>query len=212
LIEYNLVNGLDNLCEIFEKCWKTVVAQCRLRKKESAFFSESDIHHALVSSLESESISHVHVELPIPLEPSDLWAQIERFGKVTFGGGYYRADVCILHEEIPRLISEIRWVPALIPPFQFLDAQHEKVRFAAEKLAKMRKKYDKTIPNWYSKKLLRNLEKFLDVLRRYRKDYQLDGYLCVIDELCPSIDKQLSEKIKRFSVTDNFHLCVNYVE
>jgi len=73
------------LCEIFEKCWNTVVAQCRLRKEESAFFSESDIHHALASSLESENVNHVHVELPIPLEPSSLWAQIEKFGKVSFG-------------------------------------------------------------------------------------------------------------------------------
>jgi len=120
--------------------------------------------------------------------------------------------VCILHEETPRLVSEIRWMPALIPPFQFLDGQLEKVRFATEKLAKMRERHDKAIPNWYSNKLLRNLEKFLDVLRRYRKNYQIDGYLCVIDELCPSIDKQMREKIKRFSAPDNFHLCVNYVE
>lgn len=208
------MDGLDNLCKVFEKCWKVIVDRYRLRRKEFAFFSESDVHHALASSLESENLSHVHLEFPISLEPSDLWAQVEKFGKVSFGKGYYRADMCILHEEKPRLISEIRWMPALIPPFQFLDGhfRREQVQSATEKLAKKRERYDKGIPNWYSKKLLRNLEKFLDVLRRYEKDYQLDGYLCLIDELCPSIDKQLSEKIKIFSAPDNFHLCVNYVE
>ena len=55
-----------------------------------------------------------------------------------------------------------------------------------------------------------NFEKLSEVLRRYR-DYHLDGYLCVIDELCPSISTQLSKEIERFDVPDNFLFIADYV-
>lgn len=148
----------------------------------------------------------------MPLETEKFWAQIERFGKVTFGEKYYRADLCILDVDVPRLISEIRWMPALIPPMQFLNEQDEKVQIVREKLEKLRKRYAEGIPRWYSKKLLRNFEKFLDVLKIYNKDYKVDGYFCIIDELCPNIDEQIKKEIEGFDIPDNFHLLVNYIE
>ena len=205
------VKVLNNIENTFVECWKKVIAQFRLRSRENVFFSESDIHHALISSLEKEKVKQIHVEFPLPLDPSDLWKQIERFGQVTYGKDYYRADVCVFDEEkmTPELVAEVRWIPALIPPFQFLPSKDEKTLRAIEKLTQNRKRYDKAIPNWYSKKLLRNLDKFLNILNIYA---EMSGFFCVLDECCPSIDKQLPEKIKGFDIPDNFHLCVDYVK
>jgi hypothetical protein len=58
-------------------------------------------------------------------------------------------------------------------------------------------------------KLLRNIEKFLDILRRYEN---IQGYFCVLDELCPSIDKQLNDKIKEFDVPTNFRILACHIE
>ena len=203
---------MEDLAETFRKCWKILIGKYKLRSREFVFFSESDIHRALANLLEKERVGHVHVEFPIPLDPNELWGQIEKFGKVAFRKGYYRADVCVLVEEIPRLISEIRWMPALIPPFQFLNKQNEKVKLAQEKLKRTRKKYEIAIPRRYADTVSRNLGKFLEVLKRYGQYYGLEGYLCVIDELCPSIDRQLRKEIERFDVADNFHLLADYIE
>ena len=189
-----------------------MINRYKLRKKDFAFLSESDIHHSFASLLENENVGSVHTEFPIPLEPDQLWAQIERFGKVSFGKGYYKADICILDEGEPQLVSEIRWMPALIPPHHLLDQTYTNFGLAQKKLYRIRKRYEEGIPRWYIDKLLRNFEKFLEVCRRYQEDYHTEGYLCVFDEQCPSIDEQLRKEIEGFKLPDNFHLLADYVE
>lgn len=203
---------MEDLSETFQKCWKMLIDRYKLRKTDFAFLSESDIHRHLANLLEKEKAGQVHLEFPMPLDSSKFWSQIQKFRKVTFHRGYYRADICVLVERTPRLISEIRWMPALFPPFQFLKRQDEKVKIAQEKLEKKRRRYQKGIPRWYISKVFRNLEKFFEVLHRYRQDSEIDGFLCVIDELCPNIDQQLEKEISRFKAPDNFHLLVGYIK
>jgi len=195
--------------QLFEECWKTIVDRYRLRSEDFVFFSESDVHRALANLLDIENVGSVHVEFPMPLEPDKFWVQIERFGRVTYAKGYYRTDVCILDKDVPRLISEVRWMPALVPPFQFLNEQTELFHIAQGRLVETRKRYEQLMPRWYSSKLLRNFEKFLEILRRYPK---IDGYFCVLDELCPNIDEQLRKELERFHIPNNFCLCASYVE
>jgi len=177
------------------------------------FFSEADIHHAFATLLEGENVGNVHVEYPLPLDPDKYLEQLKRFLGVSFGREYYRADICILQGIEPKLIAEIRWVPALFLPIAFLKKckllPAQEIKPVEEKLIEKRKLNNLAIPDWHMNKLLRNIGKFLDTLRRYEK---IQGYLCVLDELCPSVDKQLNDKIKKFNVPMNFHILARYIE
>ena len=53
--------------------------------------------------------------------------------------------------------------------FSVPKGTREKIHRAQERLVRMRTRYSKRIPRWYINKLLRNLGKFLEVLKRYYK-------------------------------------------
>jgi len=176
-------------------------------------FSEADIHHTLAILLKEENVGNVHIEFPLPTNPNELWMQVERFRKVSFKREYYRADVCIIQELEPKLIAEIRWMPALYLPIAFskrwkLFPEHD-IERAEEKLAEYRRLNNIAMPDWYMNKLLRNIGKFLDILRGYEN---IQGYFCILDELCPSINKQLNDKIKEFDIPTNFRILASYIE
>jgi len=204
---------VEDLGRVFERCWHKLCALYKIRMEHDPFFTESDIHHAFANLLEKENVGNVHVEYPLPLDPDKHLEQLKRFGQVSFGRGYYRADICILKEIEPRLIAEIRWEPALFLPIAFLKKRKllpmQEIKRVEEKLIEERRLNDLAISDRHMNKLLRNIEKFLDILRRYEN---IQGYFCVLDELCPSVDKQLNDKIKEFDVPTNFRILACYIE
>lgn len=209
----------EDLGKVLERCWEELCAMYKLRRGQSPFLSEADVHHTLATLLEREKIGDVHIEFPLPMDPSRLWEQIEWFGRVGLGKGYYRADICVLEGATVRLIVEIRWMPAILLPIEFLEniigTSTEQHKLARERLDKVRRRYAKAAPQWYRDKLLRNIDKFLDLLRKYGEEHEeVRGYLCILDELCPSIKEQVSNWLAKLNIPlpRNFHVLANYVE
>jgi len=221
------------VARIFEESWRELIKEYGEARMLSTFCSEADIElhlaHKLLKKLPSETI---HIEFPVPFKVKRFATELLAHGRVIARPGeYFRPDIVIIDplEGCPYLFAELKFTPIYWSYLPLYLA--EKKVLSKEDREKLKEDLRRTIN--YLKRVRQeeptqryieetyfgvdkqghtNIKKLIEIINDFKEKEQetVAGYLCVIDEIYPNIEKMLQKAIKKYNPPRQFKILAQY--
>ena len=222
---------LDKVVKIFEESWRELSEGYSDARIVSSFCSEADVElilaHKLLDKLPAET---VHIEFPVPFDVERLSNELWYFGRVKMRG-CFKPDIAIIDpiELRPYLFVELKFTPIY---WSYLPLYHgTRTPLSKEAREELKERLERTIN--YLRRVRKeeptqqdiektyfgidkqgrtNVEKLIGIINELEKKKKetVAGYLCVVDEIYPNIEKILQKAIKKYNPPSQFKILAKH--
>lgn len=214
----------EEITLLYKTIWKQLIDIYPKYRLFPSWCSEADIQLFIANKLLSHlSPAKVHIEFTIPTDVMEFQPQLFNNGRILrTPGKHIISDICILDEEnlYPQLLAEIKYTPVYTGYYQLMYAikrKNEKkdTDLSTDYLKSLIIKLERWAVRGPSKTelerlYLKNMPKFIHILKAFKKHCNIVGYLCVINEVYPNLENILKKEIEKYDPPENFIILSEY--